>query len=143
MPISTHWKPKPTRWLPGWRVRSNARDARRSNLNDSREGRKRVDRELHCLSQLFVFETKGEFFCSDCRERAVDATGDLPVGHGANHRQFFRCPLAERTESAEASAEALGHSASELDGLGPALDAAQSLAVARGYGRGFTFLGRG
>ena len=107
------------------------------------EGRKRVDRGLHCRSRLFVFGTKGEFFCSDCREGAVDAAGDLAVGHGANHCQFFRCPPAERAEPVETAAEALGHSASELDGLGPALDSAQSLAVACGFGRGFAFPGSG
>ena len=37
---------------------------------------------------------------------------------------------AERAEPVETAAEALRHSASELDGLRPALDAAQSLAVA-------------
>ena len=107
------------------------------------EGRKRVDGGLHCRSRLFVFGTKGEFFCSDCREGAVNAAGDLTVGHGANHCQFFRCPPAERAESVETAAEALGHSASELDGLRPALDAAQSLAVACGFGRGLSFPGRG
>src|SRR6266516_7253087 len=90
-----------------------------------------------------MFGTKGEFFCSDRREGAVDAAGDLAVGHGANHCQFFRCPPAERTKSVETSAETLGHSASELDGLGPALDSAQSLAVACGFGRRLSFPGSG
>ena len=98
---------------------------------------------LHRRFRLPVLATKGEFFCSDRREGAVDAAGDLAVGHGSNHCQFFRCPPAERAESVETAAEALRHSASELDGLGPALNAAQSLPVACGYGRGFAFLCRG
>jgi hypothetical protein len=107
------------------------------------EGRKRVGGGLHRRSRLCVFWTKGEFFCSDCREGAVDAAGNLAVGHGANHCQFFRCPPAERAEPVETAAEALGHSASESDGLRAALDAAQSLAGACGFGRGFAFPGRG
>src|SRR6266540_46954 len=107
------------------------------------ESTKRVGRVMLCRSRLCVFGTKGEFFCSDCREGAVDAASDLAVGHDANHRQFFRCPPAERAEPVETAAEALGHSASELDGLRPALDAAQSLSVACGFGRGLSFPGRG
>src|SRR2546427_174843 len=67
----------------------------------------------------------------------------LVVGHGVNHCQFFRCPPAERAEPVETAAEAHGHSASESDGLRPALDAAQSLAVACGFGRGLSFPSRG
>ena len=54
-----------------------------------------------------MFGTKGEFFCSDSREGAVDAAGDLAVGHAANHCEFFRCPPAERAEPVETTAEAL------------------------------------
>src|SRR6266540_1612626 len=100
------------------------------------ESTKRVGRVMLCRSRLCVFGTKGEFFCSDCREGAVDAASDLAVGHDANHRQFFRCPPAELGEPVETAAETPGHPASELDWLGSALNAAQSLAVAGGLGRG-------
>jgi hypothetical protein len=81
---------------------------------------------------LFQSRAEGEFLGSDGGEGTVDAAGDLAVAHGADHRQFLGRPPGIRADEIETAAHALGHCASEFLGLGPVLDAADSLAIALG-----------
>src|SRR5258706_1952575 len=93
--------------------------------------------------RLIGVRAEGEFFGVDSGEGAVNAAGNLAIGHGANHGELFWCPAAEGTEEVEAATEALGHSAAEFFALRTALNPAQTRTVACGFGGRFSFFGGG